>query len=357
MSEVLDRIVKCDISIETPPQDNASFGKIMIIGSRPLNAADDFRSVDKYASIAEVKEAGWGVEEAVYKAAYAALRQEPSPEFIYIAVKEESQEAEKAPEEESQGEVPDPLTAAIETALNTPGWYGLALAGAEEGDYEKAAGIIETAEKIFCFAFKGDESPVKGEYLRTFGVYSEDDYANIAWLAQCFTFKPGSETWAYKSLSGIEPSDITTRRMRHLDEENLNYYIACAGKNITQTGKVLGGEWIDVIRFRDWLKNQMQMMIYELFIQNPKIPYLDSGITLVENQMEAALKAGQSAGGVAPSEYDAEGNLIPGYTVTVPKAASLSSSQRALRTLKDCRYTARLAGAIHIVEMRGSLTA
>lgn len=33
-----------------------------------------------------------------------------------------------------------------------------------------------------------------------------------------------------------------------------------ASKNITQGGKTGGGEWIDVIRFRDWLQNDMEVL-------------------------------------------------------------------------------------------------
>ena len=153
----------------------------------------------------------------------------------------------------------------------------------------------------------------------------------------------------------VSASELTTREMGRFDEANVNYYVTCANKDITLQGKVIGGEWIDVIRFRDWLKNEMQLRIFALFVKYPKIPYLDAGITLVENQMRATLQDGQEVGGIAVTEFDENEEPVEGFTVTVPKAASLSSAQRASRKLRGCSYTARLAGAIHAVEIKGNL--
>ena len=80
----------------------------------------------------------------------------------------------------------------------------------------------------------------------------------MAWFCKCFNYEPGSETWALKTLNLIEPAILTGTDMQNMKEQNINYYTTYAGKNVTQGGKTLGGEWIDVIRFRDWLKNDMQ---------------------------------------------------------------------------------------------------
>ena len=113
--------------------------------------------------------------------------------------------------------------------------------------------------------------------------------------------------------------------------------------------------WIDTVRFMWWLKSFMQECIYNLFVTQPKIPYTDNGITQVQNQMVYALKRGQAMGGIAPTEYDEDGNATPGYTTTVPRARDLTQAERASRQLKGCKFTARLAGAIHYVEVRGTL--
>ncbi len=344
MSSVLDNIVNCQISIEAPIGDSASFGTVMLIGYGPKNPSSEIKPVAAYNGLDDVLDAGWREDSTMYAAAKAAFMQNPKPKEICILIQNKTEEGA------------EPVTDAVKRALKAGGWYGLALTDAEEADYDDVADIIETQEKIFAFRTGGKTTALRNrDRMRSFGIYSEDAYAHIAWLAQCFQYDPGSESWAYKTLAGVEPSALSNMEMRGLEDEGLNYYIACAGKNITRNGKMAGDEWIDVIRFRDWLKNQIQLKVYGLFVSNPKIPYTDGGITLVENQVEAVLKAGQDTGGIADTEYDADDNPVHGYTVTVPRAAELSSEQRAGRKLTGVRFTARLANAIHVVELVGNL--
>ena len=89
---------------------------------------------------------------------------------------------------------------------------------------------------------------------------------------------------------------------------------------------------------------------------NRKVPFTDNGIGLIEGAMEAALKKGMDVGGIAKTEYDENGNPIPGYVVYVPKASSLTEAERKNRVLPGCHYKARLAGAIHATEIEGFLT-
>ena len=178
----------------------------------------------------------------------------------------------------------------------------------------------------------------------------------VAAAVKAMNYHAGQETWALMPLATVSPAKLTSTFIKKLEAANFNYVITVASKNITQGGKTGGGEWIDVIRFRDWLQNDMQVRVVNLLIVNPKIPYTDNGIGLVENQMLASLKDGQKYGGIAPTEYDADGNAIPGYTTSVPLAADLTSTQKASRILKDCKFSARIAGAIHVVEIKGCLT-
>lgn len=341
---VLDNIVNCQISIESPIADSASFGTIMLIGYAPKNPPGELKQVAVYSGLEEVIDAGWKEDSAMYAAAKAAFSQNPKPKEIYILIRKKTEEEKET------------VTDAVKRALDVAGWYGLAVVDAEETEYDDVADIIETQEKIFAFRTSGKTTPLRNNTrFRTFGICSDNPYAHVAWMAQCFQYDPGSETWAYKTLNGVEPADLLNSDMSQIEDEGLNYYISCAGKNITRTGKMAGGEWIDVIRFRDWLKNQIQLKIYNLFVSNPKIPYTDGGITLVENQMEAVLKEGQRIGGIADTEYDADENPVHGYTVTVPRAADLSSEQRANRKLTGVKFTARLSNAIHVVELVGNL--
>lgn len=270
------------------------------------------------------------------------------------------------------------IATTIQRAMSTNGWYVLCTAGVDPAEYENIATLVETQEKMFCYtelgffgAGEGGENKpaVSNIYYRTMGIYGrertnqddedvpeENNYINVAWAAKWLNYESGSETSAFKALSTVYPSELTTAEIKALEAGDLNYFVTIGSKNLAMNGKTRAGEWADVIRFRDWLKNDIQLRVVSLFASNPKVPYTDAGIALVQNQMIAALKAGQDVGGIAESEFDEDGNEIPGYTTSVPLASSLSSAQKTSRKLTNCTFKAKLTGAIHFAEIAGSLT-
>lgn len=296
--------------------------------------------------------------------------------------------ATQAAEDNEPANTPDteletPATT-IARALATSGWYVLCTAGVDPAKYEEIAAYMETQEKLFCyteldcFAAPGTvrkdgedlvQPSVGNVYFRTLGVYGRETtdqadedippanrYINVAFVAKWLNYESGSETTAFKQLASVYPSKLTSTEMKALADKSLNYFITVGSKNLSMNGKVIGNEWADIIRFRDWLKNDMQLRVVNLFVTRPKVPYTDAGISLVQNQMIASLKSGQDAGGIAESEFDEDGTEIPGYVTSVPLAASLSASEKASRKLTKCKFKARLAGAIHFAELKGSLT-
>ncbi|MNY25427.1 hypothetical protein D3C86_1592110 [compost metagenome] len=86
------------------------------------------------------------------------------------------------------------------------------------------------------------------------------------------------------------------------------------------------------------------------------MPYTDAGILVIVNGIRQALMLGQARGLIAPDEIDDAGRKIPGFVITVPRAASIASNDKANRILRDLKFTARLAGAIHVAEIKGNLT-
>ena len=103
------------------------------------------------------------------------------------------------------------------------------------------------------------------------------------------------ETWGLKPLAAVYPCKLSTAMKKYCDENCVTYFTTYAKKNITSSmgGKVLGNEWIDTIRFRDWLQNDMQERVFNLLVLNQKVPFTDEGITAIEGKMEESLKEGQ----------------------------------------------------------------
>lgn len=371
MSSNLDRIARVDILLDTPISNEASFDHILIIGPAPLNPKEgvEIPTVGVYNSLNKITELGFLATgdgaDPVGVAARVAYSQSPRPHEVYVAV------VGKTVGEEGEVTAMKAVDV-LNEALATNGWYCICPVGLEDSEVAEIIQWTETQNKICGYIDDDPEAPIvtTGLYLRSYGVYpkvTEDQLWNdvpaenkygmaVAMAAKAMHYHAGEETWALKALAAVTPSKLSSNFINKLTKANLSYVLTVASKNVTMGGKTNYGEWIDVIRFRDWLQNDMQVRVVNLLIVNPKIPYTDNGIGLVENQMLASLKDGQKFGGIAPTEYDADGNANQGYVTSVPLASELTSSQKASRVLENCKFSARLAGAIHLVEISGSLT-
>lgn len=299
---------------------------------------------------------------------YAVVVSYPDPSAALSARSGESTLASDGPIDSPETEYEE-IGDTLARAAETDGWYVICPAGVPEELYEEMAEWTETQEKMFAFTTMSEENPVTQVYYRSFGYYGreyigqpDDELSaanynmHVAACAKILRYDPGSETWVHKQLATVLPSNLKTAQAKSLESKHLNYMITVASRNITMLGQTCAGEWIDLIRFRDWLKNDMQVRVVNLMVTRKKIPYTDGGIALVQNQMIASLKAGVAAGGIAPDEYDEDGNLNPAFVTHVPIAANITATQKASRILTDVSFEARIAGAIHMVEIGGNLT-
>lgn len=256
-------------------------------------------------------------------------------------------------------------------------WYGLVMVERTKADQIKAAEWTEANEKLFVTATAeaavlsaGDSTDLisvlkDARYFRTAVVYHTNaatEYPDAAWAARVFTIQPGGETWALKQLASITPSTLTGTQRQTIYNKGGNTFEYLAGQNIAligvgidgNGGKTVAGEWIDVIRFRDWLKDTIQVNMTQMLINRPKVPYTDAGIQLCVNNLRKSLQEGQNVGGIAPDELDAAGETVPGFVITYPRSVDLAPSIKASRQL-SLGFTARLAGAIHVVNIDGAL--
>lgn len=396
MNNPLDDIVKCHIDISSPTSNDAAFDKILLVVSAPESTGK--KTMKKATAISKADELldyGFTTEDAAYVAATVAFAQSPSPTELYVCIRQmvsskeetdiEEMNVEETGTEGTDTEEPstdesnteeileyETVSSTLARANAEVAFYGLHLTEFRDAD-DIAEAIVwaEANEKLFGFEYIDYENcPIKNfSYYRSFGIYSgnasvydeeeqpkENEYAALAWMAKCFGYDPGTETWHLKELATIVPSTLSTEQKKTLKEKHINTFLRYSGANCTIGGYTLAGEWIDVIRFRDWLKAEMQLRVFAVEKANRKVPFTDKGIGLIEGAMESTLKDGQDIGGIAPTEFDENDKEIQGFKVTVPKAMDLTEAERKSRKLTGCYYTARLAGAIHLVEIEGYLT-
>lgn len=355
----LEDIVKCKVEIASPTSEEETFDKILIVVPKPTNTGKlSTAKAFEISSAAELIDYGFDIESVAYKAAAIAFGQNPAPSSLVVYVRKTV---------ESKNET---ITEALNNAYAELRFYAFHLTSYNDASSVSEASAWAAAnEKLYFVEYTDiDEPPVIAEAskYRTVVVFSgkadaeelpdENKYLALAWAAKCVNYQPGSETWALKEINLCTPSLLTNAEKNDLNEKNINSFRRYAGTNVTIGGTVYAGEWIDVIRFRDWLKAEVQKNVFNVLRTNRKIPFTDAGIGLIEGAIEKALRDGQNIGGIAPASYDADGNETPGYIVSLPKASELTEAERATRKLKNCRYSARLAGAIHVVEIEGYLT-
>lgn len=239
-------------------------------------------------------------------------------------------------------------------------WYCL-LTGYNSDAYVRAAGTwAESQTKIYVFDVVNTDAitVVVGSgtdalalmhtdaLRRSAGVYYPipAKFQPCAWAGRVLPIEPGGETWAFKTLSTVTPTRLTTTHRNNLRARNASWFQTVGGRNITQFGNTFDGNFLDIIRGLDWLENDMSTAIYTTLTSNNKIAFDDPGISTIENDVVASLDRA-----VQRKILKAD----PRPVVTVPKAADVSTADRALRTLPDVKFSAFLAGAIHKCEVVG----
>lgn len=174
-----------------------------------------------------------------------------------------------------------------------------------------------------------------------------DQMAGAALLGRCLPLTPGSETWADKALSGVDPSLLTDTHRDNLEDRNAFGYESVGGLGTTFFGTVASGEYIDAIRFLDSFENDAAVSIFNLkYDKDAKIPMTNPGIAQIESELRGACKRGENAGGIAP-----------GWTVTAPDEADLDPDDVTARNLDGVTAIFSLQGAVHTVNVRANVIA
>lgn len=244
-------------------------------------------------------------------------------------------------------------------------WYGLIYTSRDQAQVESIAGWVETRIKLFGTA-SNDPVIINTEagsdmtsiaavlnqagYVRTFVMYHQDaafDFPEAAWFGRVLPLEPGSETWKFKTLNSVSYSNLTTSQSRNALNKRANTYEFVGGVGITANGTVAQGEYIDIIRGVDWLRARIQEFVYRTLVANPKVPYTDAGIAAIQSQVMRVLQLGIDNDFLASD---------PLPTCTVPRASEVPAADKANRILRNVKFTATLAGAIHAVRISGTLS-
>lgn len=227
-----------------------------------------------------------------------------------------------------------------------------------ETQVDKMAVLVDDCGSIYANATwpKGGISQYlfDKDYAGSFAIATKiaGNFPDGAIAGRCLTMKPGSETWALKSLSATERDPFTETEYLQIAALNGNTYEDYgSGVYATYPGTVGDGEAIAVVRFCYWQRDDMQKSLADLYTNADKVSHDSEGYEQTCQTMEASLQRGQDAKGIMNDIADGE-TFTPGFTVTRPTEKEVTRAQR-LKGDIDIPFSFYLRHAIIHVNANG----
>ena len=354
MPEIVNEIIQITITRQTAFAKVPGFNGIIIVAEfdSTLVTPTFSERIREYTSLSEVATAGFATTHPVYLAASALFSQNPNVGSIYVGRK--ATVADGGPET---------WTAAL-TAIKeaSSAWYALHVGTRTLADLQEVATWTQGNERLFITS-DSDSNIVDGtgdiaEYINTQNydrsavmyhpdadLTADDPFAEAAWTGFMFTKNPGTATWNNKKLIGVPAYELSQTQINTALGKECNLFQEIATIDLTRYGTVGSGDYIDIIRGTDWLEATIKIDLFNFIQSQNKVPFTDPGIQGVKQIIEASLQKGVD-----------RGLLTADYKVNVPLAADVPAGDKVDRTLPDVTFTATYQGAIHKVEIQGTIS-
>lgn len=246
-------------------------------------------------------------------------------------------------------------------------WYGLLCDSYGPTEFDKLATFTEANQKFCCLnscdsgvgipSITDDVfSIAKGKTQnRTMGfaqdLFFKTNVSNLDFIAEgvmaaVFPLDAGSETWKFKNASNVTAGKSKSAYINAVRAKNGNTFTPVQGANIVEDGRMLGGEWADIVRGVDWLEVEIAIAVFGFMAAQKKVGFSDLGIDSVVGQIRGALERGEK-----------RGLLVAGSSrVVAPRRVQVSQADRIARRLTGVKWNADLEGAIHSADIQGALS-
>lgn len=306
------------------------------------NAAEAVDYTEVYG-ITELEGAGIDKESNAYKAATLLFSQKHAPESIAVCA------------------VTGPATTALEDAkIVSKGWRHLIVVndGDTASTIQSISALVEEMEHKMYFASVDVDDTITlatTDLRRTVLFYvtaTEDVPVPVAALVGEIAGRAaGSFTYKNLILKGIAAQDLTDAQIEAIHKKGGITFVTKAGDNVTSEGIVAGGEYIDVIDSEDYIIQQLTYKTQKVLNQAAKVPYDNNGIAMLESVAKDVLQGAYNNGMIATN---ADGSA--GYWVDYALRENTKETDRANRKYIGGKFGFALAGAIHTVEVTGTIT-
>ena len=331
----LDVIVKIDL---VKPVGQIGFGVPLILEENATTPVEYTECTD----LAEVLAAGFAETTKVYKAANTLFMQENAPAKIAVCavetpaetwlsdinnVSKDFRQLIVVSNSETATNVAS-IMAKVETLNNKLYFADLAV------DAETEL-TVEGINKTVLFYCNGTE---------------EHPVPSAALVGATAGLPVGSITYKNMILKGIAPQALADGEITAIHNKGGITFVTKAGDNVTSEGKVAGGEYIDIIDSKDYIISQLEYRTQKMLNASGKIPYDNSGISLLQSICEDVLKDAYNNGIIASTD-----DGTPDYTVNYALRSEVTDADRVARKYVGGQFSFKLAGAIHEVEVVGQI--
>jgi hypothetical protein len=252
-------------------------------------------------------------------------------------------------------------------------WYGLIIISRVASECQTVAAWVEANEKVFITASAvanvvdttkaADTTTIAAllnPYARSFGIYHPDAataFPDAGMLSVYLARVPGSYTGMFKKINGTIKTTLTPTQAKNALDKNFNTYENIGGKDMIRKSTAGDGEFFDVIHFCDWFKARMTEGVFGLLARSEKVPFDAIGGVAIKSVMDSVGQQGIDSLGFTKNKFDEETGLqIGGYYTIMPDFDTISTNDKAARSLNGVKFTGFLAGAIHAVTINGTIT-
>ena len=297
--------------------------------------ADPYRI---YTETTDMLEDGFLPTDEAYKAVALIFAQDPRPSKVVVGRKETDD---------------DYVTAITKQQASYNKSLYVITDAKTDAEKEAIADYVETQSRMF-YVFSDTNavtltiaetdlaSKLKAKsYVRTFGFYTKNTdnvMIEAGWVGRFSSETIGSAVWIYKALSGVVADTYSATEEQILQSKNLNYYTNVEDEPVVMgEGKVVGGEWLDVMLGITFIEVRMGERVWGLVKGQNKINYTNNGISMIVTKVQEVLKEA------------VEMNILTDddpIRIIAPNANDIPSSTRGTRILNGIKFSARLAGAI-----------
>ncbi len=260
-------------------------------------------------------------------------------------------------------------------------WYATTVLGsASNADHQAIAAYLEATDTKHLYGVSTQEAGVlvsgdttniayllsQAEYKRSVVQYSSSNpYSVCSLLGRILTVNYNGNntviTLMYKQEPGIVPETLNSNQVTNLENFKCNVFVSYNNDTaIIEKGVVSSGDFLDIITGTDWLALQIQNEVFNLLYTSlTKIPQTDPGHHILVTAIEGVCSQAVRNGLLAPGTWTSGGfgileqnDFLPkGFYVYAPPVAQQFAADRAARRSVPIQVAAKLAGAIHTVDI------